>query len=72
LEELYLSDNEIGYVDALSNLNKLRVVDLSNNCIDDLSPLFELPNLEYVNVTGNHVPREHISTLKRNSVLVVH
>ena len=72
LEELYLSDNEIGYVDALSNLIKLRVVDLSNNCIDDLSPLFELPNLEYVNVTGNHIPRDQIGFLKKNNVLVVH
>jgi len=72
LEELYLSDNEIGYVDAMSNLTKLRIADLSNNSIDDLSPLFELPNLEYVNVMGNPVPRNHIEYLKNNNVLVVH
>jgi hypothetical protein len=72
LEELYLSDNEIGYVDALSNLLKLRVLDLSNNAIDDLSPLFDLPDLEYVNVTSNPIPKDHISYLKRNNVLVVY
>jgi len=71
LEELYISDNAIGYVDTLSNLTKLRVLDLSNNCIDDLSPLFELPNLEYVNIMGNPVPKDHIEFLKNNNVLVV-
>ncbi len=71
LEELYLSDNEIGYIDALSNLTKLRIIDLSNNAIDDLSPLFELPNLEYVNIMGNPIPHDQIEYLENNNVLVV-
>lgn len=71
IEELYLSDNEIGYIDAVSNLIKLRVIDISNNAVDDLSPLFELPDLEYVNVVGNPVPHKHKEFLKGRGVLVV-
>ncbi len=42
VERLYLANNHIGMIDALSNLIVLQVLDISFNDVDDLSPLFEL------------------------------
>jgi Leucine-rich repeat (LRR) protein len=44
-------------------LKKLKSLDLSNNFIDDLSPLFKLPNLEYINIKGNKVKKGQIDEL---------
>ena len=38
-------------------------VNLSNNRIDDISPLLELEHLEYVDLTGNPVLAEQIKML---------
>jgi hypothetical protein len=38
-------------------------VDLSNNQIDDLSPLFKLECLEYVNISANKVGMAQIKEL---------
>jgi hypothetical protein len=62
--ELYAARNQIGYIDALSNLTRLRIADLSMNNIDDVSPLFHLDHLELVNIVGNPVPRKQVERLK--------
>jgi Leucine-rich repeat (LRR) protein len=70
IEELYLANNQIGLIDALSNLKELRVLDISYNYIDDLSPLFELENLEYVNAMGNKIPQSQIDFFLRKKEMV--
>ncbi|MBI9071361.1 MAG: leucine-rich repeat domain-containing protein [Melioribacteraceae bacterium] len=72
LEELYLANNDIGYIDSLNGLQELRIVDLSENEIDDISPLFELEKLEFVNLIGNPVPQKQIEKLKEKNILVIH
>ncbi|HEY3390534.1 MAG TPA: leucine-rich repeat domain-containing protein, partial [Prolixibacteraceae bacterium] len=72
IEELNLSDNKIGYIDALSNLLKLKTIDLSNNQIDDISPLFDLPKLESCDISGNKVPSTQIQELEELGVSVNH
>ena len=62
--ELYAAGNRIGYIDALSSLVNLRMVDLSLNEIDDISPLFGLEHLEYANLLGNPIPSGQITKLK--------
>lgn len=71
LEELYLSQNLIDSVDALSELLNLKRLDISFNDIQDLRPLYKLPCLEYLNVMGNEIPANQISHMKRRRVLVV-
>ena len=71
IEELYLANNQIGYIDALSNLIKLRVLDLSGNLVDDISPLFALEHLEYVNLIGNPVPKSQIDFLEKKGIIVM-
>ena len=72
LGELYVAHNQIGYIDALSNLTNLRVVDISGNEIRDISPLLELENLEYVNLIGNRIPINQIEELKKKYIMVIH
>jgi len=72
LEELFLADNHIGYIDVLSNLLKLRFIDLSGNEISDITPLLSLENLEYVNLVGNKVPKNQVSQLSSNGIIVMH
>ncbi|GBE26603.1 internalin-A precursor [bacterium BMS3Bbin03] len=72
LKELYIANNQIGYIDALSSLFELRILDLSNNRIDDISPLFELDNLEYVNIIDNPISISQIEKLKEKGIIVMH
>ena len=71
VERLYLANNHIGMIDALSNLVVLQVLDISFNDVDDLSPLFELNHLNYLNVMGNRVPAWQLEKLQLNGVTVV-
>jgi len=70
LEELNISDNQVGYIDVLSNLINLKSVHLSNNCFDDISPLFELEKLEYANLSGNKISQVQINNLIESGVTV--
>ena len=70
IEELYLANNQIGYIDILTFLNRLRVIDLSGNQIDDISPLFNLCGLEYVNLIGNPVKKAQVKILQEKGVVV--
>lgn len=72
VERLYLANNHIGLVDALSNMVVLQVLDISFNDVDDLSPLFDLKHLNYLNVMGNRVPSWQLEKLQMNGVSVVH
>lgn len=71
LEELYLANNEIGYIDILSNLPKLKVLDISGNQVDDLSPLLDLDELEYVNLIDNPVSEDQVEELQQKGVVVM-
>ena len=70
-KELYLSHNQISIIDATINLADLTQLDLSFNEVDDLTPLFRLQKLEYVNLLGNPVPKEQIELLKKKGIIVV-
>ena len=72
VERLYLSNNHIGLIDAVSNLIVLQVLDISYNDVDDLSPLFELSHLSYLNVMGNRIPAWQLEKLQLNGVTVVY
>jgi Leucine-rich repeat (LRR) protein len=67
-----LNRNDIGYIDGLSFLTHLRILDISLNNIDDIIPLFDLKELEYVNVVGNEIPQKQIQTLKKKGIVVIH
>lgn len=71
VERLYLANNHIGMIDALSNLVVLQVLDISFNDVDDLSPLFELSHLTYLNVMGNRVPAWQLEKLHLRGVTVI-
>ena len=72
VERLYLANNHLGLVDALSNMVVLQVLDISFNDVDDLSPLFDLNHLNYLNVMGNRIPSWQMEKLQENGVTVVH
>jgi len=71
VERLYLANNHIGMIEALSNLIVLQVLDISFNDVDDLSPLFDLNHLSYLNVMGNRIPSWQVETLRSKGVTVV-
>jgi len=71
VERLYLANNHIGLIDALSNMVVLQVLDISFNDVDDLSPLFDLKHLNYLNVIGNRIPAWQLEKLQENGVTVV-
>ena len=71
ITELYLSNNNIDEIGILYKLGRLNILDLSGNQIDDIRPLYHLDNLEYLNIEGNKVPKEQISKLSDQGVVVV-
>lgn len=71
VERLYLANNHIGMIDALSKLVVLQVLDISFNDVDDLSPIFELNHLNYLNVMGNRVPAWQLEKLQMKGVTIV-
>jgi Leucine-rich repeat (LRR) protein len=46
-------------------------LDISYNQIDDLTPIIELNKLEFVNAIGNNIPKEQITALKNNNIIVI-
>ncbi len=71
IEELYLDNNDIGYIENLINLRNLKILDLSNNRIDDISSLFNLDKLEFVNLVNNPVSEKQIRELKESGSVIV-
>jgi hypothetical protein len=65
-------NNQIGYIDALSNLSKLKILDLSNNQIDDISSLFEFDNLECINIIDNRISINQIERLNEKGIVVTY
>jgi Leucine-rich repeat (LRR) protein len=46
-------------------VNGLKVLDVSNNDVTDLSPLYQYKNLEYLNLSGNpRLKKEEVDTLR--------
>lgn len=71
LEKLILSSNEIGALDGLSGLHRLRSLDLSSNCITSFEGLVGLEALEELFAAHNRVATlEGLAPLRgRGSVL---
>ena len=55
LEVLYCKTGSVSDISALSNLRKLRELDLEFNKISDLTPLSELKNLEVLKLYNNRI-----------------
>lgn len=55
LQKLNLSDNQIGYIDLLSNLTGLRTLFLSDNLIEDLAPysILKITSMLICQATGS-------------------
>ena len=62
--------NKIDDIMILSSLVNLKSVQLSNNSIKDISPLFELEKLEYADLSGNKVELDKINELIELGVTV--
>lgn len=55
LQELYVAEHEIDNVQFAASLPHLRLLDLTDNYVTDLTPLAILPNLEYVLCYNNPI-----------------
>lgn len=68
LEGLQAVLSGITDTDGIRHLHALRILDLSGNEIEDLSPLKELPRLTFLNLTFNKVgdlrPLKRLTTLR--------
>ncbi|MGL5345860.1 MAG: leucine-rich repeat domain-containing protein [Peptostreptococcaceae bacterium] len=65
LVNLNLSNNNlISLPTEFSSLTNLKSLDLSKNKIDDLSALYGLDNIEYLNIAGNTIDPNIIENLK--------
>ncbi len=53
IEQLTLSDNSISDINDLESLTVLQVLYLDNNQVVDAVPLYQLPALRLVDLTGN-------------------
>jgi Leucine-rich repeat (LRR) protein len=47
------------------------VLDISFNDVDDISPLFELNYLSYLNVMGNRIPAWQLEKLQLQGITIV-
>ena len=63
LEELYLSNDNITYLDNINfgefPFNKLKILDLSHNSIQSLSPLKFFRNLKILNLEHNLINNDN-------------
>jgi|GEM_PF-5791366 len=55
LHTLSLSENSFSTLSQLSNLQNLERLDLSNNCLRDLSPILSLPKLKELKLKNNQL-----------------
>lgn len=53
LEYLGMAGNVLKNIDLIASLHELKQVDISNNQIQDFTPLHALPHLIFVNALGN-------------------
>ena len=53
IEELYIQDNKITSIQALSSLINLRILYATDNKISDISPLKDLKNLNAIRLKNN-------------------
>lgn len=73
IQKIDLSGLNIGDVNDVTFLKRIKVLNLANNRIRDITPLFYLPRLKVLNIAGNNI--ENISTFtfsdKRSFKLIV-
>lgn len=68
LQELTLSGCQITDISWISKLTELHTLDLSGNSgLDDISVLYSLRNLRYINLYGTNVDRSDIEQLQQNN-----
>lgn len=67
LEELMLNDNELLEAPNLSGLNKLTYLDLSDNCIEQLS-IAHLPALESLHINRNRLKAFPVDIYKQSNL----
>ena len=53
IEELDVSNNQIGELDGIPN--SVRLLNIRGNCLSDLAAWNSLQNLQYLDVSGNHL-----------------
>ncbi|MDZ4122128.1 MAG: leucine-rich repeat domain-containing protein, partial [Candidatus Cloacimonadaceae bacterium] len=67
---LYLANNQISYIGHLSNLTNLQYLILSQNQIEDISPLMNLVNLHTLALSNNQITNiAHIENLSNLTYL---
>jgi Leucine-rich repeat (LRR) protein len=59
-------------VEQLKDLSNLKIVDLSNNEIEDIRPLLLLENLEFLNIEGNPVADHKVFEELEKRCVVIH
>jgi len=57
-------------IDEISNLTNLKSLYLADNPIDDISPLFALEKLEYIDLRENKIDPEQIKILVKMGIEV--
>ncbi len=60
LEELSVKENQITSLDFVSNMPKLRILDISDNYVSDMSPLLDCKNLETLICKNNPIANLNI------------
>ncbi len=72
LAEIYLFDNQISGISALSDLTNLEILWLGVNHINDLSPLSQLTNLQTLELASNQISEiSSLSSLTKLDVLML-
>lgn len=61
LKELDISSSNVTDISVLKEMKSLEILNLGNTCIEDLTPLLELPNLKYI-----VLPDETVFSVKEN------
>jgi len=66
ITHLGVRDNKVANIEAISHLKQLKQLDISNNLIKDISPIFTLETLEYVNLEGlEAIPCRQVAALEK-------
>jgi Leucine-rich repeat (LRR) protein len=63
LRELYVSRNQIREIEGLEGMTSLEVLDLYDNQIRDISQVKFPPNLRYIEVDEDLIPKEQCDQL---------
>lgn len=71
-ERIHLEEHQLQRVPLLEGEEKLKYLNLSNNAIVKLENIVSLPNLSFMDLTGNKIKEIHMQpTIKSLKVLVL-